>query len=67
MLKLAILLQDCPAALVFNADTNRCDVASNVVGRFGPFVCPNADGYYGNPLSCISYFLCIDSDPILVV
>ena len=61
------LHQDCPADLVFNSDTNQCDLVSNVEGPCGQFVCPSADGQFANPSTCSSYYLCIDNDPILLV
>ena len=98
--------------LVFNAETEHCDLSTNVAGRCGlstttttatstystfsttsstntvvtttiassstypstttnypttSFVCPGPDGSFADPLSCSSYYLCLDNTLFLEV
>ena len=66
---ISLLTQDCPPNLVFNPDENRCDDVANVpdCDPNHSFICPSADGYFSDPLSCSSYYLCVDNSPILLV
>lgn len=66
-------LKECPVdpvsgdQFVFNPDSGQCDLLTNVPSCIKPFVCPAEFGNYANPLSCYSFYMCIDSTPYLVV
>ncbi|XP_065571764.1 chondroitin proteoglycan 2-like isoform X2 [Artemia franciscana] len=60
--------QQCPPGLVFNVDLETCDYDFNVPPPCGtlststsaPFVCPEPNGYFSNPNSCLSFYICTD-------